>query len=367
MKVLIKGAFGNHNFGDDLLAYSICEYLHGLNKALEITILSNTEYLKNLIYDVKIVSHYEIEGSFDLLIFAGGTQFASFKKNSYFSTSYIKNILILLKNPNAFFAKVRKKILGTKFNYDHLAIVGIGIGPFHTKDKYYYSSIKFLRNSNLLAVRDTLSEKTCVENSIKHIVGSDLVFSLPNSFWKNFQKGSYRSQTIAVIIRDWEYSKVNASFIYQLDNLKISNSCINFISFCEKRDKKCIEYLKKKGLSESIKIWDPSNMTFTNFLVELSEYDMFVTARYHGAIIASLLKKPFIAIGIEQKLTMVAELFDMPCWNYPYKIEECQTQINYVYEHYKNETQKIWEKVELEKEKNTKMMHNLKLYLYPKG
>ena len=359
MKVLIKGAFGNYNFGDDLLAYSICEYLHSLNMSLEITILSNAEYLRNLIYDVKIVSHDEIVGSFDLLIFAGGTQFASFKKNSYFSISHIKNILILLKNPNALFAKVRKKILGIKYNYVHLAIVGIGIGPFYTKDKYYYSSIKFLRNSNLLAVRDTLSEKTCLENSLKHIVGSDLVFSLPNSFWKNFQTGSNRSQTIAVIIRDWEYSEENASFIYQLDNLKISNSCINFISFCKKRDEKCIEYLKKNGHSESIKIWDPSIMTFANFLVELSEYDMFITARYHGAIIASLLKKPFIAIGIEPKLSMVADLFEMPCWNYPFDIEECQIHIKYLYEHYNDETQKIWKKVKFENEKNTLMMDNL--------
>ena len=362
LKIILKGSIGNYNFGDDLLTYSICNYLDNLNIPIEITVLSKENYVGKLIKNLRIVSHDNAIGFYDFMVYAGGTQFASFNKQNNLLGYFTKNrIFYYLKNPITFFKRIRKKMLGGNIlKYNSLAILGIGIGPFYEKDKYFNSTIELLKRSNMIAVRDVLSGDICKENSLPFIAGSDLVYSLPESFWEKFQYNSNNIRAIAVIIRDWEFSKEDASFSYKLNDLEYKNCKINFFSFCENRDKQSIEFLKKSGYSDSLKIWNPNTMTFDVFLNELSKFDIFITSRYHGAIVASLLKKPFISIGLDPKLEMVAKLFDMPCWKYPYSINKCHSLIKTVDEDYKNISLRYNSQLRNERNKNSHMMNVFK-------
>ena len=359
VKILIKGAIGNSNFGDDLLTLSICKYLQSINISSETTIISEELYLNNHIQNIKIVSHNKVTGSYDIMLYAGGTQFASFTKKRIIIPN-INRFVFYFKNFNILYRKITEKVLKViPFEYKFLAIVGIGIGPFYEKNNFFFSTINFLKKSDLLSVRDKLGSKICHDNLLDYTIGSDLVFSLPNSYWEDFRNDSNSINSIAIIIRDWDFSKNEGSYIFSLINLKYKNCKINFISFCEKKDKKAIEYIMSTVYGNSIKIWNPNIMTFNSFLNDLSRYDIFITSRYHGALIASLLMKPFISIGIEPKLTMVAELFEMPCWEFPYKIDQCQSFIENIDDNYTNMTQKISSYLKIEREKNVSMMNNL--------
>lgn len=364
-EILIKGAIGNSNFGDDLLTFSICHYLENINIPINKTIISNEKYLDRHIKGVSIKNFYDINGAFDVMIYAGGTQFASFhKKNNQFN-NWIKRFLTISKYLDRPLRKIKIKFLGlATFKYKSLAIIGIGVGPFFSKDKYYKSVIRTLQGSEILSVRDVLGEKICKENSLQYTRGSDLIFSLPESFWTQYRVVSTEIKKVGVIIRDWHYSEEKASFFKKVHKLESENYEIVFFSFCENKDIQSLNYLKKNGYRNSIIIWNPKTDSFSSYLQELSRCDIFLTSRYHGALVASLLRKPFISIGIEPKLTMVANLFGMPCWEFPYDIQECHFLIRDVDENLSNYVNKLGVQTKIEAKKNKIMMDELKELLY---
>ena len=79
-----------------------------------------------------------------------------------------------------------------------------------------------------------------------------------------------------------------------------------------------------------------STYTFREFLAELETCDLFVTARIHTAIFSTLMQKPFISVGLDQKLTYLSSQFDNECFNwYPDKsVEELTQKVTYVSENY---------------------------------
>ena len=83
-------------------------------------------------------------------------------------------------------------------------------------------------------------------------------------------------------------------------------------------------------------MWNPYRDRIESFLGFLSSYDLFVTARYHGAIFASILRKPVVAIEIENKLALVSELLKVGSrlWAYPFHAEQCLEHIAEFDRHY---------------------------------
>ena len=55
---------------------------------------------------------------------------------------------------------------------------------------------------------------------------------------------------------------------------------------------------------------DPNNDNINDFIAKHYNFDLVITARFHGAVFASLIGKPFITIGIEPKLEMISIWFD---------------------------------------------------------
>lgn len=354
-KVLIKGCVGNRNFGDDLLIYAVslaleqisdkCDYYFGAD---------NIKYLDRIVRKIRIVHTENQREKFDSILYAGGTQFASFKNTTTNNLPSLRRLVNLMLHPKTLWFKLLNRMGFNMISYEKILLIGIGIGPFYKKDKYYNSVVELLRLSDMVIVRDVLSCEICNKNNIKHILGADLVYSLPLNFWEKYKNNRNENFSIAIIFRDWKFTDNEGAFIYKLKELN-SYYNIAFFSFADYADEECCQYLKNNDFE--IYQWDPDVMTLENYMNELQKYDLFVTARYHGAVVASLMKKPFITLGIEPKLEMIAELFNMPCWRFPYDVLEC---INYV-KTIEDQYIQIQEQIELialkEHNKAVKMTH----------
>lgn len=326
-KVLIKGCVGNRNFGDDLLIYAVSSALEEISDKCDYYFLSDDiKYLDRIVSKVKIVHPENQREKFDIVLYAGGTQFASFKNTTTNCFPSLKRLVNLMLHPKILCFKLLNRMGVNMISYEKIFLIGIGIGPFYKRDKYYNSVVELLRLSDMVIVRDVLSCEICNRNNIEYILGSDLVYSLPLNFWEKYRNNNNHNKdfSIAVVFRDWRFTDNEGEFIYKLKELS-SYYNIAFFSFADYADEECCLYLKNNNFE--IYQWDPDVMTLENYMSELQKYDLFVTARYHGAVVASLMKKPFITLGIEPKLEMIAELFNMPCWRFPYDVSEC---INYI-------------------------------------
>ncbi len=111
---------------------------------------------------------------------------------------------------------------------------------------------------------------------------------------------------------------------------------VTYFSFCEEKDAVSLAKIaasiresepanNRPSIHESesarVIIWDPVKHDVHGFCEMLGEFDLIITARYHGAVLAALHHIPFISIGIEPKLEMIARLYGMPVWEYPYAPE----------------------------------------------
>jgi polysaccharide pyruvyl transferase WcaK-like protein len=168
--------------------------------------------------------------------------------------------------------------------------------------------------------------------NIPAVLGADVVFS---SYFKQpdiiKSTNSRSKKKIGIIVRDWDWEKSGNSYISTLIEFykSYSNAELQFIVFAPAKDKHWITMLKK----ENVLIWDPQKYSINSFLEELNLFDAFITARYHGAIIASLLKKPVICVEIEPKLKILTEqVKELKLWEKPFeiaKLEELVSQLDY--------------------------------------
>ena len=122
-------------------------------------------------------------------------------------------------------------------------------------------------------------------------------------------KGEIRK--VVVIPRDWPHTTLGDSYtdsLFQVvRELRNAGKKVEFIFFAND-----IEWTRRlKDKNERFIAWNPEKFTIFEFIKMLSDYDAFITARYHGAVFASILKKPVVCIEVEQKLRLVADLFDV--------------------------------------------------------
>ena len=127
---------------------------------------------------------------------------------------------------------------------------------------------------------------------------------------KNYRDTDGNLNRIGVIVRDWGHNHEGNSYTEPLfrtiDSLRREGKTVEFISFSATSDGEWIKRLKDRN--EFITVWNPESESISSFLGFLSKYDLFITARYHGAVFASILRKPTVAIEIEKKLALVSDL-----------------------------------------------------------
>jgi len=341
-KISILGGYGLRNFGDDALMYILHKVMSSKYKKNNLSYICTPEkYLQNIIdsTDIIDISSYNNLQT-DILIYGGGTQFYSFKAKR----NLIYRIFINLKNPIVFIKKIKKKFFKRNskksINMIKTSALGIGVGPFLPQaDKNVELNTKqlFLK-MGFVGVRDSYSFNKCNKwglNNVKQY--ADLCYLMNDEFIFDSKKSSTEVKKIGIVVRDWNHTKEGAAYYEQIiplmEKLRQNEYKVNILLFSQKRD---IYWLKKLKGIESVIIWDPDKDTIKKFLKILDSFDLFITARYHGAVFSTLLGKPFISIGVEQKLDMVSDLYQNGSkkWNYPFQINECLSYVNDIDKNY---------------------------------
>ncbi|WP_270089160.1 polysaccharide pyruvyl transferase family protein [Sphingobacterium sp. SYP-B4668] len=322
-KFSIRGGYGVSNFGDDLLMivfenYLIKEFPESLLNFESQGLNYPVKLLKRSSYDVKSFKE-------DWLIYGGGTQFFAFSdKNEFTLLQRIRRAMlspeIILNKIQRYFAKPKKV---------NIAILGLGLGPFYNEE--YISIVKdLLKDTKYIGLRDEQSYLYCRDWDIKATLGADVVFS--SYFYLPPFKGNevtQKSKKIGVIVRDWEWEESGRAYFEPIldfveDYQSRPDIEIHYILFSTKKDK---EWITLIGDSKRI-IWNPDESTVDDFLKVLANFDGFISARYHGAIVGALLGKPVIAIEIEPKLRLLRDQIpEMQLWSKPFDLEELKNLV----------------------------------------
>ncbi len=341
-KVIIKGGYGLANFGDDALMKVI--YDDYLPNDIDIYFCSEyANYLTTLAPRAKFITEVKVVDDVDFLIYGGGTQFYSFRPKK----SLVKRIIAILKRPKVLKSKILELFIKEQTKSQHkIGALGIGLGPFlpNANPQIENNTFSLFKKMDFIAVRDTYSEKKCQEWNLKtfhHL--TDICYA--SNHERYFQAPTKSSiENIAVVVRDWEHTIDEGNYSEQLVQAvgELRNKYrVKFLVFSKKRDKKWIKLLGT--LSEDFHLWDPDKFKVDDFTELLSSFDLFISARYHGAIYATLLGKPFIAIEVEQKLNMIGQVYEggSKVWSFPYKSNELVEMVALIDENYNQYSNQI--------------------------
>ncbi|MFI2744582.1 polysaccharide pyruvyl transferase family protein [Zhouia sp. PK063] len=334
-KITIKGAYGATNFGDDLLMCLFEKYfLDGFGN-----VDLNFEGMYNLDYPNKMLK----EGSYnesnfveDWYIFGGGTQFFAFDSKK---KSFKEIVSILFLSPNKVINKVVKLIKKSN-NKDivingNVAFLGFGLGPFYNPAKIPEVK-KVLSKANFIGVRDKVSYNYCNEWGIKASFGADIAYSSyfdyrieSNTNTSNLNINT-KKRKVGLVVRDWVWEETGQGYIKPIMELyrqESENYEFQFIIFAPYKDPKWMKRLE----GENILYWNPNEYSIQSFLEILNSFDIFITARFHGAIIGALLGKPVIAVEIEPKLQILTEdVKEILLWKQPFELKELKNLLEQI-------------------------------------
>ncbi|WP_299396373.1 polysaccharide pyruvyl transferase family protein [uncultured Gelidibacter sp.] len=303
-KILIKGNFSEGNFGDDALLLACHQFLTKLGLDDD-TVYDCDElyYPRDLAANANVGS--PSSNDVQLVLYAGGTQFFSFTSKK---SGFIEKLKIRLS--------AYKWMINQRSKY---AMIGVGLGPFNNgiKEDIFASSI--LKKSSFTWVRDQYSYEECRSLNLQNYhLGADLCFLSEFQEWCNFKINPANNiKKIGVVLRHWKYEEGNAyvnKLIELSELLKKDNFELEFYLFSDKEDV-AVENLLLEHKVGFIK-WDAKIFSFKGFLSQLESCDLFITARFHTAIFSTLMYKPFITVGLDQKLTYLASQFDNDCFNW---------------------------------------------------
>ncbi|MEX6626288.1 polysaccharide pyruvyl transferase family protein [Tenacibaculum salmonis] len=301
----IKGAYGEENFGDDLLMKVFEGFFNqeldsnvdfqGLNAEYPESILEYYTYMKNKLDD-------------GLLVYGGGTQFFSFSNVNLFS---YKGFVLSLK-------RIVKDVIYNEEKITPAYYLGIGLGPF--SDSYIERKTKkALSNAHFIGVRDEISFQYAQKWGIDVTYGADVVFSKYFQLPIKMVTPENKKKKIGVIVRDWNWTDEGRAYLDKIKRLKDREDFdVQFIIFSSLKDRFCMEHFKY----DDTLIWNPNLHSIDDFIVKLNQFDVFVSARYHGAIIGTLLSKPVICVEVESKINgLVNDIPELNLWEQPFEEE----------------------------------------------
>lgn len=330
----LQGAYGEKNFGDDALLAACAAILSQLESKHRISHRSHgSEYCSNLIAarGLSITDHSPDEC--ELLIYGGGTQFFSFRKPVAtaawdMSRAIFRRLPWRRPHRSARLPAAAKTIA-----------LGIGLGPFQGAGFRERAVRDHLRRFDFVAVRDSESLQICQSWGVHHAtLGADLAFLPGLGLWN-----TDRSPTVArgganvgIIVRDWHHTTAGRKCIRPIfqvaECLRKQGKRVQFVLFRPatgaNAEAAWAKQLKRAG--ENVLCWQPTTMSIAEFLTQLKQFDCVITARYHGAVFASLLEIPSVLIEIEPKLTRLADMLSTGAklWPQPFNPVNCLTSVN---------------------------------------
>lgn len=300
--VVLEGAYGEMNFGDDALLKVIYQYIP--RDTDEIIICTKTPALSYSLSEfsdeAKVLTRESIDwDSVEHIVYGGGTQFFSFQGSS----SFLYKCKLALKKPSLIFSKISSLFDKSKPKAKK-HFVGVGVGPFYGKKKA--SDFKgVFDGADSVFVRDDVSCNYLKEIGIANAsVYTDLCFADNLDYIKREVKT--KVQRVAVILRDWDHDNNNINVSDIESSISGYEKC--YIIFGS--DPKLVNDLKRKNLDYIA--YNPEVQSFKSFLIELSKFDVFVTSRFHAIVYGMMIGVPSIVLSIEPKLKIASqELFSL--------------------------------------------------------
>ena len=338
--IAIKGAYGHGNFGDDALMVAVYEIAKRVfDSESFIFICKDANYISKILPAAKVVPQNNMSAkSADVLIYGGGTQFFSFPLTSKRGIlSLFGRIARNVRRPFKLGQKMVQKMTEFKVTESNRRVIaiGIGLGPFHENCSSMRKTKVLFSCMDYIAVRDYYSYDLCKQWGLQNVsLRADLCY-LPGFFKLGLPELSgdnTKSEIlkIGVIPRDWQHTTEGGGYANSLfqavRELRTAGKKVEFILFAND-----LEWAKRlKDKDEQFIAWNPEKHSISEFIKILYGYDTFITARYHGAVFASLIGKPVVSIEVEQKLRFVSDLFGVGArlWTYPFSASECLRHIS---------------------------------------
>ena len=375
-KVLIKGAYGEGNLGDDaLMMASYQTAARAFSKADIFVLGPQGSYIPDLIPGAKVVGGVGDLGDNILFVYGGGTQFFSFENTKTTKAEYwkgrFKRVLASPKTILEYFDRRARQAASGSIRY---AAVGIGVGPFEInsmQEKYAKESILGMDH---VSVRDATSLRLLEEWGVRDaLVGADLcyqdeaLFRLISAKCEPSSSKMPGENKIGIVLRDWPHSDTGPRCLAAARKLffllKKLGKSVSLISFCpESRSRFLKDFFDGQ---QSCLCWDPREESLGNFFSELSRFDVFLTARFHGAIFSALMGKPFICIELEQKLSIVAKELGVETlvWKDPFRLDEALYMLDLVEGDYVRIRGTITERVEARRKLAATMVEDFLVFV----
>lgn len=299
--IAVSGAFGEGNFGDDLLLLGYLRFLvyeHKIPACKICVVARSNDKLKRKILalypGISVVKKNFFGFVFTSFnIFAGGTQFYSFKS----SANKYKQLLSRIS-----FHLSHKRLMARD-----TIMLNVGLGPF--AGDISHRLINKINAACYVSVRDDVSLRYC--NELRYSpsrLGADIGY-MPE-LYSNFKWGAskaptnYRSGELKalIILRDWHDFDMEASI--KKISISLSNKGIKacFYVMSPHRDIELKAVLKKWKID--FVEWHEGEIS--DCLDYISGFDFLITSRYHAVVSAAVLSIPSICINIEPKLDIVS-------------------------------------------------------------
>lgn len=303
--IILKGWYGERNFGDDLLLAVLSRIFGAVG--LDVFVWSKwAKYLRRIAPNVRPLEPWSRLRAPVALVYGGGTQFFTFPGGTH--VWYTRsNLKAILRSPRRIarapitvlrmLAEAGRSARARRASFR--AALGIGVGPFWGSCQDTSAKLEILRSLDWLSVRDNESKETCVINGLHAArLGADLAFLYPAVG----QHVEYRSNEVIVVPRsspmDQDWVRWESAVVRSLRSLSAENIVI--LSLCE-RDAHVAHALALKTMAR-VEKWDPSHMRFEDIIFRLSSARLVISARYHGALVSAAAGVPTIILGLDQKL-----------------------------------------------------------------
>lgn len=349
-KILISGAYGEANIGDDLLLHIILLWLRSENSNCKVIIASeNMKYLKKLYSHIEIIPKAEADTFHsNLFILGGGTQFFSFKNQMDLQDrisfkkiflNWLRNIIVFQKKTflSVGLMKSKKKKIG----------LGVGLGPFEVYGTEVIAK-STISEYDFFYARDKFTKSLCEKFNVPSFLGADICLS--DLFFNNFNFVHNRNvllkEKIGIVLRDWPHNKngstINSKILEWVEVIK-NKYDITFFLFSVEKDidlKRILEEIP----NTQIEIWNPVSDSFDNYLKKISFMDITITSRYHAAIFNLNFKIPTICLGIEPKLKHLVN--EVKGFHY-FDVKDEVMGLNGIVEGIFNSYQKVQEDIEI--------------------
>jgi polysaccharide pyruvyl transferase WcaK-like protein len=330
MNILVRGAYGESNFGDDALMYVLESFFiqNGLSSNLVFSSAIDSDYCNKMLRVAKYENIIDVKiDGVDLIVYGGGTQFFAFgKKQSWLGGKIARLRELKLKD----FFKLGNIIAVKKYNKQKAAI-GIGLGPFNVPEEEMERYKVLARQFHFLAVRDDVSYKYVSDWGVENpVLGADICFSdYFNVNGKAGLKSGRKKKKIGIIVRDWIHDASGAAYNVPLaEAVKSSDDRFEFVYIVFAPDRDPVWMRELKG-QKNVLVWNPEKDSIDGFVETMASFDGFVTARYHGAVFASLLNKPTVCVEIEPKLRILTEQVpEFALWKKPFDVATLKKQFD---------------------------------------